>query len=132
MDVASDQAKIAVLQEELRKARSYSRTLGILSFFFVMLMIVGFVVTFFFPEFGAQIGAPVLGILGAIFFPLGAIGEWRANKTKMNLKKKLEENSIKVSACPNCNKEVLQGAFEICPFCGKPLRQRYLKPNTAW
>jgi len=123
MDVASGQAKIAALQEELKKARSYARTLGILSIFFVMLMIVGFVITFFYPEFGARIGAPILGILGAIFFPLGAIGEWRANKTKMNLIRKLEEMSIKFLACPNCNKEVLQGAFEVCPFCGKPLRQ---------
>jgi hypothetical protein len=123
MDVASGQAKIAALQEELKKARSYARTLGILSIFFVMLMIVGFVITFFYPEFGARIGAPILGILGAIFFPLGAIGEWRANKTKMNLIRKLEEMSIKFSACPNCNKEVLQGALEVCPFCGKPLGQ---------
>ena len=116
-------AKIAGLQEELRKARRYARTLGILSFFSVMLMIVGFVITFFYPEFGERISAPILGILGAVFFPLGAVGEWRANKTKMNLTKKLEEMSIKVSACPNCNKEVLQNAFEFCPFCGKPLRQ---------
>jgi len=123
MDVASGQAKIASLQEELRKAKSHARTLGILSFFSVMLIIVGFVINFFLPEFGARIGAPIVGILGAIFFPLGAIGEWRANKTKMNLTKKLEEMSIKVSACPNCNKEVLQNAFEFCPFCGKPLRQ---------
>jgi len=123
MDVASNEAKIAALQEELRKARSYARRLGILSFFFVMLMIVGFVITFFYPEFGARIGAPILGILGAIFFPLGAIGEWRANQTKMILKKRLEEMSIKFSACPNCNKEVLQGAFEVCPFCEKPIRQ---------
>ncbi len=86
-------------------------------------MIVGFVTTFFYPEFGGRISAPILGILGAIFFPLGAISEWRANKTKMNLIKKLEEMSIKVSACPNCNKEVLQGAFEVCPFCRKPLRR---------
>jgi hypothetical protein len=123
MDVAFGEAKIAALQEELRKARSYARTLGILSFFFVLLMIVGFVITFFYPEFGGRIGAPILGILGAIFFPLGAIGEWRANKTKITLIKKLEENSIKVSACPNCKKVVLQSAFEVCPFCGTPLRQ---------
>ena len=54
----------------------------------MLLMIIGFVIAFFFPEFGKQIGAPILGISGAIFFPLGAIGEWRANKTKMNLIKK--------------------------------------------
>jgi hypothetical protein len=88
----------------------------------MLLMIIGFVITFFFPEFGKQIGAPILGISGAIFFPLGAIGEWRANKTKMNLIKKLGAMSVKVSACPNCKKQVLQGAFESCPFCGKPLR----------
>ena len=123
MDVASGQAKIAALQEELRKARSYARILGILSFFSVMLMIVGFVITFFYPEFGERISAPILGILGAVFFPLGAVGEWRANKTKTNLVRKLEEMSIKVSACPNCNKEVLQDTFESCPFCGKPLGQ---------
>jgi hypothetical protein len=119
----SEKEKIAALQKELRKARSYARTLGILSFSAMLLMIVGFVLTFFSPGFGEQIGAPILGILGAIFFPLGAIGEWRANKTKIDLKRKLEELSIKVLACPHCKKEVLQGAFELCPFCGKPLRQ---------
>jgi len=87
-----------------------------------MLMIVGFMITFFFPEFGQRIGAPILGILGAIFFPLGAVGEWRANKTKIDLIKKLREMSVNISGCPNCNKEILQGAFEFCPFCGKPIR----------
>ncbi len=115
-------AKIAALQEELKKVRSYAKTLSILSLFAVTLMIVGFVITFFYPDFGRRIGAPFLGILGAIFFPLGAIGEWRANKTKINLIKKLEEMSVKVSACPNCKKEVLQSAFESCPFCEKPLK----------
>jgi len=87
----SEQAKIATLQEEFRIARSNARKLGILSFCFGVLMIVGFVTALFFPDFGQRIGAPILGILGAILFPVGAVGEWRANKTKMNLTKKLQE-----------------------------------------
>ena len=118
----SEQAKISALQEELRIAKNYARALGIISFSAVLLMIVGFVITFFLPELGKQIGAPIIGISGAIFFPLGAIGEWRANKTTMNLIKELRAISVKVSACPNCKKQVLQGALESCPFCGKPLR----------
>ncbi len=89
----------------------------------MILMIVGFVITFFLPEFGKLIGAPIMGISGAIFFPLGAIGEWTANKTKMNLIKKLKEMSVQVSACPNCKKQVIQGALESCPFCGRSLKQ---------
>jgi len=116
-----EQAKIFVLQLELCKARNYARILSVISFSFVLLMIIGFVVTFFFPEFGARIGAPILGIIGSIFFPLGAIGEWRVNKTKLNLIRKLEAMSVKISACSNCKKQVLQGSFESCPFCGKPL-----------
>ncbi len=119
----NEEAKVASLQEELRVARNYAKRLGVLSFCAATLMIVGFSITFFFPEFAAGIGAPILGILGAIVFPLGAIGEWKANKTKATLTKKLEEMSIKISACPNCKREVLQGAFEVCPFCGKQLRQ---------
>ncbi len=118
----SEQAQVSALQEEFRKARIYSKTLSALSISAVALLIVGFLITFFYPEFGARIGAPFLGIVGAVFFPLGAIGEWKVNKTKRDLKRRLEELSIKVSACPNCNKEVLQDASE-CPFCGKPLKQ---------
>jgi hypothetical protein len=116
-----EQSKIFVLQRELCKVRSYARALSIISISAMLLMIIGFVVTFVFSEFGAQIGAPIIGIIGSIFFPLGAIGEWRVNKTKMNLIKKLEAMSVKISACPNCKKQVLQGSFESCPFCGKPL-----------
>ena len=116
-----EQAKILVLQRELCKARSYARALSIISLSAMMLMIIGFVVTFVFSEFGARIGAPILGIIGSIFFPLGAIGEWIVNKTKMNLIKRLEAMSVKISACPNCKKQVLQGSFESCPFCGKTL-----------
>ncbi len=116
-----EQAKIFVLQRELCKARSYAKALSIISFSAMLLMIIGFVVTFFFSEFGARIGAPILGIIGSIFFPLGAIGKWRVNKTKMNLIKKLEVMSVKISACPYCKKQVIQGSFESCPFCGKPL-----------
>ncbi len=119
----SEQEKISALQGELRKARSYARTLGILSFFAAVIMIAGFLMTFFYPELGTRISAPILGILGAIIFPLGAIGEWRVNKTKVNLIKRLAEMSVKISACPNCKKEVLQNASELCPFCGKALRQ---------
>ncbi len=117
----TEEAQIASLQEELRTARNYSKSLGILSFGAAILMIAGFAITFFYPEFAARISAPILGILGAIIFPLGAIGEWKANKTKATLTKKLKEMSIKISACPNCKREVLQSSFEVCPFCGKPL-----------
>ncbi len=119
----SEQANVSALQEELRTARSYARALSALSFSAVMLMTAGFLITFFFPEFGKQIGAPILGISGATFFPLGAIGEWRANKTKMNLIKKLAAMSVKILACSNCKKEVLPTASGSCPFCGKTLKQ---------
>jgi hypothetical protein len=118
-----EQAKILVLQRELCKARSYARALSIISFSAMILIIIGCMATFAFPEFGARIGAPIIGIIGSIFFPLGAIGKWIANKTKMNLIKRLEAMSVKISACPNCKKQMLQGSFESCPFCGKPLIQ---------
>ena len=118
----TEQVQVASLQEELKTTRNYAKRLGVLSLCAAMLMIVGFSLTFFFPEFAGRIGAPILGILGAIIFPLGAVAEWKANKTKVTLTRKLEEMSIKVSACPNCKKEVLQGVFEVCPFCGRRLR----------
>jgi hypothetical protein len=116
-----EQAKILVLQQELCKARSYARALSFISFSAVMLIIIGCVATFAFPEFGAQIGAPIIGIIGSIFFPLGAIGIWISNKTKMDLIKRLEAISVKISPCPNCKKLVLQDSFDFCPMCGKPL-----------
>ncbi len=29
--------------------------------------------------------------------------------------------SSKISACPRCGKQILQGDFMFCPFCGSPL-----------
>ncbi len=121
-DKTSEQAKIASLQGELKTARNLAKKLGITSFAAAILMIVGLAITFFYPEFAWRTVASILGILGAIVFPLGAVGEWRANKTKIDLTKELETMSIKVSACPNCKKEVLRDAREACPFCGSRLK----------
>jgi hypothetical protein len=121
-DKTSEQAKIASLQHELKTARNLAKKLGVISFAAATLMIVGLTITFFYPEYAWRTAASILGILGAIVFPLGAVGEWRVNKTKMNLTKKLETMSIKVSACPNCKKEVLRDALEACPFCGRRLK----------
>jgi hypothetical protein len=126
----SEQAKISALQDDLRKSKRYARALSILSLSAMMLMIVGFVVTFFFSEFGNQIGAPILGICGAIFFPLGAVGEWRVNKTKMNLIKELKAMSVEILTCPSCKKQVVKGAYESCPFCGKQLRRQTIETRV--
>ncbi len=121
-DKTPEKAKIASLQQELRIARNLSKRLGVVSFCAAVLMIVGLMITFFYPESEWRTAASVLGILGAIVFPLGAVGEWTANRTKMTLTKKLEAMSIKVSACPTCKKEVLQDTLEVCPFCGRRLK----------
>jgi hypothetical protein len=118
----AEQVKIASLQQELRAARNLAKKLGVLSFCAAILMIVGLTITFFYPDFTWRTAALILGILGAIVFPLGAVGEWIANKTKMTLTKKLEKMSIKISACPKCKKAVLQDALEVCPFCGSRLK----------
>jgi hypothetical protein len=121
-DKIPEQAKIVSLQQELKTARNLAKKLGVISLAAAILMIVGLAITFFYPEYAWRTVASILGILGAIVFPLGAIGEWRAKKTKVDLTKRLETMSIKVSACPSCKKEVLRDALEVCPFCGSHLK----------
>jgi uncharacterized membrane protein HdeD (DUF308 family) len=39
------------------------------------------------------------------------------------LKKELENIATSFSNCPNCKKEIPQGNFAFCPFCGNPLKK---------
>jgi hypothetical protein len=34
----------------------------------------------------------------------------------------IEQMAITIPKCPNCGKEIPQGNFEFCPFCGKSLK----------
>ena len=47
---------------------------------------------------------------------------WQYNR----LKKELESIATSFSNCPNCRKEISQGNFEFCPFCGNSLKNGIL------
>ncbi|MBN1245115.1 zinc-ribbon domain-containing protein [Candidatus Bathyarchaeota archaeon] len=39
-------------------------------------------------------------------------------------KRQIEQLSNHISKCPNCGKQIPQGDFGFCPFCGTSLKVR--------
>ena len=121
----SEQAKIASLLEKIEDARSEARNMGIFSLACFVVAMVGFVL---FLGFGGgrafvALGPLALVILGLAGFVLFSIAEWFYNQTKKRLISELNSMAIQIATCPNCGKELPKGNFELCPFCGKSLRE---------
>ena len=61
-------------------------------------------------------------IFGVIFSVGGVYIMTRFAGQRNNLMKELEKMTIQRPNCPNCGRELSEGNFEFCPFCGKPLK----------
>jgi hypothetical protein len=111
----SEQAKVALIQEGIKEAKSSERT-G-----FVLLM-VGALLTG-----GGSAAlklsqdawyAVILGVVSAVFgFCYGAYHARKEGK----LREQLKTMATDIQTCPKCCKEISQGKFAFCPFCDSPL-----------
>ena len=70
----------------------------------------------------AELSYLFLGIIGAIGTVLFFVGEFVYEKEKAGLMNELNHLSIKIPICPKCGKQVPEGNFAFCPFCGASLK----------
>jgi len=113
----SEEAKIAYLQEKIKESRGNQKggwTLFILG-------IVDSVIGFGFEPILGQYGT-FMGIAGIPLAGLGLGYGVYSNYQYQKLLQQLKEMAIVNPKCPNCGKEIPQGNFEFCPFCGKTLK----------
>lgn len=115
----SEYAKLIFLQEKIKETKGEIResmVLFIIGFFAVFLR-------FILPEVTHEpsyIWILIIGVLLTIF------GGVRVSyyKHKYNLlMKQLEIMAIKIPKCPKCGKQIPQGSFAFCPFCGSALEK---------
>lgn len=111
----SEQAKIAYIQEELKEAKGNQRHGSILVIVGAILTGAGFALA------DVSQSALYLGILGVLLVVSGIVygAYYVAKVTK--LKEQLKTMAIKIVICPKCGKEIPEGNYTFCPFCGSPL-----------
>ena len=115
----SEQAKIASLQEEIREMRSRARLSAIVSMVGIAMVVYGF--GFYFFQL-ADIFSLIVGILGVVFAIVGLVFEYMANAVKKSLMSELAGMAIRTPKCSKCEKELPQGNFAFCPFCGNSVK----------
>lgn len=116
----SEQAQVVSLQEKMKKAKrmeSSGKTYSILGF---ILFAFGIVLSTFYskmPPWTTWIILP-----GAIFIMAFGLIEICVGATQYSkLSKQIKTLPIVTSTCSRCGKQIPQGDFEFCPYCGNLL-----------
>lgn len=115
----SEQANLTFLQEKIKDAKSHERS-GIT---FMVLGIILAVIGFSFYGYGWVVGWSllVLGIVGVIMAIFGILENLFYFRVRIRLMRELERMAIKIPTCSKCGKQIPQGNYTFCPFCGSPL-----------
>jgi hypothetical protein len=116
----SEQAKIAYLQEKIKEERENARKCEIVSFLMLVAAFAGFTLYF---GYYKSISELALGIIGVVGFFLFSLGEYGSNMLKKRYMTELEKLGSKIPTCPKCGKQIPQGSYAFCPFCGASLRE---------
>jgi Flp pilus assembly protein TadB len=117
----SEQAQAVTLQEKTKKAKqmeSSGKTYSILGF---TLFVFGIVLSTFYsktPPWTTWIILP-----GAIFIMAFGLIEICLGATQYRkLSKQMKTLPLVTQTCSKCGKQIPQGDFEFCPFCGNSLK----------
>ncbi len=118
----SEQAKIAALQEKIKEATRL-RTIGFIIFALaVICAMVGVVLYFISNTVSApttySTAAVALSVVPAV---LGIFLVFDGNGKVQRLMKELESLGHETPVCPKCGKQIPEGNYTFCPFCGSPL-----------
>jgi hypothetical protein len=108
----SEQAKLTYIQEELREARNNEKWGYLLGFLGAVLAGVGF---------GWGSGLQALGYLGILLAAFGFAWAIFCSYRGSKLREQLKTMATKIPTCPKCGKQIPQGNYTFCPFCGSPL-----------
>lgn len=115
----SEQARLAILQEKLKGAKSRMRTGDIF-------LTVGAVLIAAYFVFGSTLGyygnlSWGLLVPAIISLVLGFAELMMGARKKASVLGEMEKMATKLPSCPKCGKPLPQGSHAFCPFCGAPL-----------
>jgi hypothetical protein len=114
----SEQAKLTFLQEKIKDAKNRERSGHIFGLCGIILAVVGF--TFY--SYGWLGWSPLaLGIIGVIIAIFGIFENLFYSRERIRLMRELERMATKILTCSKCGKQIPQGNYTFCPFCGSPL-----------
>ena len=117
MIIFSEEAKIAYLQEKIKETKSRERG-GDIIFGFGIVMVV---IYFLFDQLRPPSNILYL-VIGIPFLAWGIIQGTYFYLKRSDLMEQMRQMAFVNPKCPNCGKELPQGNFEFCPFCGKSLK----------
>jgi len=106
----SEQARIAALQEKIRNSRIAMRLAGFVGFLSAFLGATGF-----------GLHNSVVGVIGSGIMILSIVAVVASSYTANKLFKELE--NVGIQRCPKCGKQIPQGNFPFCPYCGATLEK---------
>ena len=111
------QTKLANIKERIEKARNNSLGGVYLNIMAAAVISAGIVLS-------SYTGFSYLvfcAFTGAVFAAIGLYSVAKCGKEYSSLIKEIEEMTIQTPKCNDCGKELPQGDFEFCPYCGKSL-----------
>ena len=119
----SEQTKLIYLQERIREARESENIGGMLFIIGIVLAIIGFIefeLSGIIEDMG--LGWILIGILGIILAGYGLPAIIYYDRQYRKLLDQLKKMATTFPTCPKCGKEIPQGNYAFCPFCGAPLK----------
>ncbi|MEM3551885.1 MAG: zinc ribbon domain-containing protein [Conexivisphaerales archaeon] len=115
----SEQAKLIYLQEKIKEAKGRERS-GMIAFIAgVIVASIGFALGEVLGE-----GWTLMGIGGILAAVIGIVESFYYGYQHSKLLEQLKKMAEALPACPKCGKEIPQGNYAFCPFCGTPLKAR--------
>lgn len=113
----SEQARLIYLQEKIKEAKGRERSGWIAFIIGVVFAVMGFG----FSDFLGQ-GGTLMGIGGILLAGIGAVESFYYTYQHSKLLEQLKKMATVTPTCPKCGKEIPQGNYAFCPFCGASLK----------
>jgi ribosomal protein S27AE len=104
---------LTYLQEKLKSVKRNERGADVVVILGVILAALGFAA-----------GSTLWGVIGIITAAAGVFYSVTFSSYYNRLMKELEKMATPNSKCPKCGKELPNGNYRFCPFCGASLEQK--------
>jgi len=109
----SEEARVAYLRERIDEAKRSERNWGIMA-----TIVLIFAIGSYFLEVGLE-----LVIVQVIVFVVAVVMELLSTRNRIRLMEELRKMAL-VEPCPKCGKQIPEGNFAFCPFCGANLTSK--------
>jgi len=121
--ILSEEAKVAYLQEKIKETERKQLSGDFVIGGGLFMSGIGLILSLVRPDLLNTLYRILLMIVGVIFVVGGTIQFNNARKQYYSLMGQLKQISSNIT-CPKCEKQIPQGNFIFCPFCGEQLQRK--------